>query len=288
VVEPDPDSTGPFHRYNAAERQTYLSPYHLGPDTVDQYIDALRRSDCQWIEGYASATHDIAHMALERGIECPRLRAIITTAEPSSMRLREDVRRAFGCRAHEDYGLVEEACMALECEHGALHAFPDSGYVEILDEDGQPCPPGEFGEIVATSFVRLAQPFVRYHTGDVAAWRAEPCACGRAMPVFESVEGRLDDIVVGADGRRVGRLSTVPKHLEGVVFTQFVQERPGAVLVRVVAEGDLRPDVREELLRRLETRLGSETDIEIEQVDELERTARGKMRAVVSSVAQRL
>jgi len=287
VVVPDPNSKGPFHRYNLVERQTYLSPYHLGPDTVDQYIGALRDSGSVWIEGYASATHDIAHMALERGIACPRLLAIVTTAEPSSERLRHDVRQAFGCQAHEDYGLVEEATMALECREGSLHLFPDAGFAEILDEQNRPCPPGQYGELVATSFVRRSQPFVRYRTGDLVAWSDRPCPCGREMPVLAGIEGRLDDIVIGADGRRVGRLSTVPKHLDGLVFTQFVQDRPGAVLVRVVTEGPLQPEVEQELLNRLHTRLGTETEIEIRRVESVERTARGKFKSVVSSVAQR-
>ncbi|MDX6698502.1 MAG: hypothetical protein QOE65_1899 [Solirubrobacteraceae bacterium] len=287
VVVPDPDSPGPFHRYNRAEKQTYFSPYHLGPETVRAYVDAFWKARPVWVEGYANSVHDLAFLALQQGIECPQLKAIVTTAEPSSERLRADVRRAFGCRATEDYGLVEESAMALECEHGSLHVFPDCGYVEILDPHDRPCPPGEPGELVATSFIREAQPFIRYRTGDMAAWSDAPCPCGRQTPVLAAIEGRLDDVLVGRDGRRLGRLSTVPKHLPGVVFMQFVQERPGAVLVRVVSEGALAAAVTDEVRRRLRTRLGSDLEVDFERVDELERTARGKVRTVVSSVAQR-
>ncbi len=135
--------------------------------------------------------------------------------------------------------MVEESAMALECEAGSLHVFPDCGYVEILDDDDRPCPPGEIGEIVATSFIREAQQFVRYRTGDMAEWSAETCSCGRDTPILASIEGRLDDVLVGRDGRRLGRLSTVPKHLPGIVFMQFVQEEPGQVLVRVVCDDGL-------------------------------------------------
>nr|MDQ6915958.1 hypothetical protein [Actinomycetota bacterium] len=232
--------------------------------------------------------HDLAHIALEQGLECPPLKAVITTAEPSSARLREDVRRAFGCQAFEDYGMLEESCMALECEQGRLHMFPDVGYVEVLDDAGRPCPSGEPGEIVATSFLREAQPFVRYRTGDMGVWaRDQECGCGREMPVVESIEGRLDDVLVGSDGRRLGRLSTIPKNLPGVVLMQFVQDRPGAVLVRVVPEGTLDPAVEDTLRQRLQVRLGADTEVEVRQVTELERTPRGKVRMVVSSVPRR-
>jgi phenylacetate-CoA ligase len=287
VVVADPDSTGPFHRYNRAEKQTYFSPYHLGPETVRAYIDAFWEARPVWVEGYANSMHDLAFLAVQQGIQCPPLKAIVTTSEPSSQRLRADVRRAFGCRATEEYGMVEESATALECEEGALHVFPDCGYVEILDDDDQPCPPGTFGEIVATSFIREAQPFMRYRTGDMAAWADAPCPCGRQTPILATIEGRLDDILVATDGRRLGRLSTVPKHLPGVVFMQFVQEEPGAVLVRVVCEGPLEQSVTGEVRRRLRTRLGSDFEVEFEKVDALERSARGKIRTVVSSVAQR-
>lgn len=288
VVVSDPDSTGPFHRLNLVERQIYFSPYHLSRETFRTYIAALWRHRPEWFDGYATSIHDLAHLALEEDVACPPLRAVITTAEPSSERLREDVRRAFGCAAIEDYGMLEESAMALECENGSLHLFPDVGYVEILDESGNRCAPGEVGEIVATGLLREAQPFLRYRTGDMAAWATEQrCGCGRSMPVLEEVQGRVDDVLVGADGRRLGRLSTVPKHLPGVVLMQFVQEEPGDVLVRVVAEGRLEEAVRDEIERRLVTRLGSGNSIRVEQVDDLERTPRGKVRMVVSSVAQR-
>jgi len=183
--------------------------------------------------------------------------------------------------------MVEESAMALECEEGALHVFPDCGYVEILDDDDRPCPPGEFGEVVATSFIREAQPFLRYRTGDIATWADAPCSCGRQTPILAGIEGRMDDILVGTDGRRLGRLSTVPKHLPGVVFMQFVQDEPGAVLVRVVCEGPLERSVTDEVRGRLVTRLGSNFEVEFEKVDALERSARGKIRTVISSVAQR-
>ena len=287
IVVPDPDSNGPYHRYNAVEKQTYLSPYHLGPRTVSQYVAALRKHRPDWLDGYASSIHDLAFLSLSQGLDPPPLKAVVSCAEPTTERLREDVQAAFGCKATEDYGLVEECCAGLECEHGRMHLFPDAGFVEILDDDGVPCPPGEIGEIVATSFLREAQPFVRYKTGDLAAWGEQDCPCGREMPVIGAIEGRLDDVLVAADGRRLGRLSTVPKHLQGVVLTQFVQERPGHVYVRVVAEGRLRDSVRDELRARLTQRLGSEFEVEISQVDTLERTSRGKIRSVVSSVAQR-
>lgn len=283
-VETDPASDGPFYRYNAAERQIYYSPYHLAPETVGTYVDALWRHRPEWMTGYAGAIHELARLALEQGVRCPPLRAVITSAEPVTPRVRADVERAFGCRVTEEYGLIEGVCYVLECPAGSLHSSPDAGIVEIVDDDGRPCPPGEVGEVVSTGLVHQSQLLVRYRTGDLASWAAGDCACGRATPVLEGIEGRVEDVVIAPDGRRVGRLTSVARDLDGVTAMQFVHERPDALVARVVFEGALPDDVRDEIARRLAERVGASMRVEVEQVERLERTARGKVRGVVNRV----
>ncbi len=285
-VVPQAESDGPFHRYNAAERQVYFSPYHLSARTAPAYVAALWAHRPVWITGYATLISDLARHVLELGLPCPPLRAAITAAEPVPEGARELVLAAFGGRLYEEYGLIEDVCVALECEAGSLHVLPDSGVVEIVRADGTPCAPGEVGEIVGTSLIREAQPFVRYRTGDLGALAAEPCACGRPMPVLSALEGRLDDVVLGSDGRRVSRMSVVPKGLAGIRAAQFVQERPGAVTVRVLADGELPADTVDALRQRIRDRVGSDTDVDVVSVDELERTERGKIRGVISRIGR--
>ncbi|HOW92794.1 MAG TPA: hypothetical protein PK883_10800 [Anaerolineaceae bacterium] len=53
MVEPDPESKGPYYRYNSAERQVYFSPFHLRSDTARFYVEALRKHKIEWMTGYA-------------------------------------------------------------------------------------------------------------------------------------------------------------------------------------------------------------------------------------------
>jgi phenylacetate-coenzyme A ligase PaaK-like adenylate-forming protein len=283
-IDTDPDSLGPYHRYNAAERQIYYSPYHLRSETVATYAEALWTHRPDWMTGYAGAIHEFARLALEQGVPCPRLRAVITSAEPVPPRLREDVFRAFGCQVNEEYGLIEGVCHVLECPAGSLHSSPDAGIVEIVDEQGRPCAPGEVGEIVSTGLVHESHLLIRYRTGDLGSWAAGACECGRATPVLEGVEGRVEDVVMAPDGRRVGRLTSVARDLPGVMAMQFVHDRPDSLIARVVYDGALPPDLRDEIARRLAERVGSSMTVDVEQVDRLERTLRGKVRGVVNRV----
>ena len=40
-AEPDPESKGPFYRYNAVEKQVYFSAFHIKPDNISKYIEAI-------------------------------------------------------------------------------------------------------------------------------------------------------------------------------------------------------------------------------------------------------
>jgi phenylacetate-CoA ligase len=140
------------------------------------------------------------------------------------------------------------------------------------------------GEIVATGLVHESQIYLRYRTGDLASWSDLGCGCGRAMPVLGEIEGRVNDVVVCPDGRRVGRLTSVARELPGIGAMQFVQDRPDRVIARVVADGVLGRDVSLEIERRLVDRLGTDMRIDVEQADSLERTERGKVRGVINTV----
>ncbi|MGH9944057.1 MAG: phenylacetate--CoA ligase family protein, partial [Pyrinomonadaceae bacterium] len=185
MVEPDPESTGPFYRFNLAERQAYLSPFHLRPETAARYVEALRRHGVRWLTGYAVSHSMLAQLILEQGLSAPRMKGVVTQSEKVTPEMRRVLEAAYGCRVYEEYSTVENAIFASECAEGRLHVSPDFSVVEILRPDGAPCEPGEVGEVVTTSLTREYQPLVRYRLGDLAVWDADVCPCGRAMPVIK-------------------------------------------------------------------------------------------------------
>lgn len=284
MAEPNPDSRGPFHRFNLAERQAYLSPFHLRPDSARQYIDALRRHRIEWLTGYAVSHYLLARHVIEQGLAAPPLKAVITTSEKLTHEMRATIERAYGCGVFEEYSTVENVLFASECERGRLHLSPDSAMVEILRPDGSPCDPEEPGEVVATCLLRDHQPLIRYRLGDVAAWDPRPCPCGRAMPVLKEVVGRVEDVVVAPDGRELVRFHGVFVDQPRVREAQVVQERRDRLRINVVAADGFGEADRLEIVRRVHQRVGAEIDVVVACVDHIPRTAAGKFAAVVSLV----
>lgn len=284
LVDPDPESAGPYYRFNAAERQVYFSAFHLRPETAAGYVDALWRHSVQWMTGYAVSYYLLARFILDQGLAVPPLRAVVTTSEKVTSEMRCEIERAFRCRVYEEYSTVENALFASECERGRLHVSPDAGIVEILRPNGSPCGPGEVGEVVATCLNRDYQPFIRYRLGDLAAWSGEPCPCGRAMPVLGEVVGRVEDVVVGPDGRQMVRFHGVFVDQPHVREGQIVQESVRRIRVRVVPEYGFGPSDIRSLVHRVQGRLGPQVEVAVDVVDRIPRTAAGKFQAVVSLV----
>lgn len=284
MVEPDPRSQGPFYRYNAVERQTYLSPFHLSPATASRYVDALWKHDVMWLTGYAFSFYLLGKLILEQNLRVPPLKAIITTSEKVTSGMREVMEKAYSCRVYEEYSTVENAVFASGCEHGRLHVSEDAGIVEILRPDGTPCAPGEVGEVVATCMMRYFQIMIRFRLGDLAAWDDRLCSCGRTTPVLKEVVGRIEDVVVVPDGRQMVRFHGIFVNQPHVREGQIVQEALDNIRVKVVPTDGFGPSDEQEIAARVQQRVGSGVHVTVETVAEISRTSSGKFRAVVSTL----
>lgn len=271
----------PFWRWNSRWKQLYLSSYHVSSATARSYVEALRHSPVQWLTGYGSAIAALAESALAAGVEPQPMKAVIVSGDTLQAGMRTSIEAFFRCKCYDSYGQAEGVAMAMECERGRLHLVPEVGIVEILDEDGQPCEPGAVGEIVATGLVNDGMPLLRYRSGDYASWsREQACPCGLVHPIIEALEGRVDDYLVTADGRRIGRLSTAMKRSPAIHSAQLVQDRPGHAFLLIRPGDGYRAADAKPVVDDIRERIG-DFDLDVIEVTEIPRTKRGKTRLVV-------
>ena len=274
LVTPIERREPPFWVWNAALRQLYLSSYHLAPDLIGTYLDAIAARRLRYLIGYPSSLHTLAVGALQAGRTDVRLTVVIANAEPLYDHQREAISAAFGCPVRETYGMAEAVTAAGECEEGRLHLWPDAGVVEVE------APPGEPGDLIATGLTNPDMPLVRYRVGDRVQLDPGACACGRTLPLLAYVEGRSDDVLYTGDGRRIGRLDPVFKDDSGIAEAQIVQTDLDRVLVRYVPGSATGARSEAVLAARIQERMGPIT-VDFDRVDTIERTSNGKFRAVV-------
>lgn len=276
----------PFWVWNAALNQLYMSSYHLAPDLLPHYLDTLQRYRINYLYGYSSSLYELALEAIRQGRRDLKMKVAITNAEPVFGYQRQAIEEAFQCPLRETYGMAEIVAAASECEHGLLHVWPDVGHVEVVNSGGQDCD-ARTGDLVATGLLNTDMPLIRYRVGDRVTLSSadELCACGRTLPLLASVDGRMDDVLFTADGRRIGRLDPVFKNDLPIREAQIVQEALDCIRVRYVPAAEFTSAAAEALTARLKAYLGN-VRIVLEEVEEVPRTANGKFRAVICELPE--
>ena len=279
LVTPIATRRPPFWVWNQPLRQLYMSSYHLAPDLIPAYLDALSSHRIHYIFGYSSSLYALAQEALRLGRRV-KMAVAITNAEPLFEHQRRAISAAFACPVRETYGMAEIVAAVSECEHGQRHLWPEVGLVEILRGD-RAAAHDEVGDLIATGLLNADMPLIRYRTGDRAA-RATPgrCGCARALPCLARIEGRLDDVVITRDGRCIGRLDPVFKDDLPLREAQIIQEELDHLRVLCVPAPGYTPEVGRSLVQRLRDRVG-DVRVTIECVDRIPRAANGKFRAVI-------
>ena len=110
--------------------------------------------------------------------------------------LGERLAQIWGAAVLGTYASTEMATSFADCAQGTGgHLHPDLVVVEIVDERGNPLPPGTPGEVVATPLQVGGMPLVRFCTGDIATLHADPCPCGRTSPRLGPVIGRKSQML---------------------------------------------------------------------------------------------
>ena len=287
LVAPVERDRPPFWVWNMGLNQLYLSTYHLAPENIAAYVAAIEKHEIRYLLGYPSALYRLARELLDQGLDAPRLQVAIGNAEPLLDHQREAITAAFDCPARETYGMAEIAAAAGDCELGRLHVWPEAGYIEIFaDTAGEVVPVGQSGRLVATGLMNADMPLIRYETGDRATMAVEGCACGRALPVLQAIEGRVDDVVVTRDGRHIGRLDPVFKADLPIVEAQIIQESLDRFRVLYVPTATYTEADGASLVQRIHDRTGDDMRVILEAVEAVPRTANGKFRAVISRVGR--
>jgi len=287
LVVPVTHREPPFWVWNSGLNQLYMSSYHLAPDLLASYLEAISRYRVKYLYGYTSSLYALAQAVIESGRQVSGMAVALTSAEPVYDYQRIAIAKAFNCPVRETYGMAEIVAAASECSAERLHLWPEVGWVEVIENE-QSLPGGSSGELVCTGLMNADMPLIRYRTGDrgALAEKVEPCQCGRSLPIIESVDGRIDDVLYTIDGRRIGRLDPLFKGDLPVQEAQIVQESLDQVRIRYVPASDFRPDHESVIVKRLQARMGR-VKVVMEPMSEVPRGPNGKFRAVISNLSSK-
>jgi len=281
------NAKGPFYRYNMVEKQVYFSAYHINADNAQDYLDGMKKHHVDYMTGYAMSNFILARFIQEKGLKAPTLKAVITSSEKLTQEMRDTFKNVYGCKTYDSYSGLEACGLITECEHGKLHMSPDVGIIELIKEDGEHAQPGEIGEAICTGFLNYDQPLIRYRIGDlIKLSKNQQCECGRNMPIVDEIMGRVEDTVIGIDGREMVRFHGIFINMPKIIEGQIIQHTLNEFEIVLVATDKIEQKEKDELLRRMQSQLGSVT-VKITETNQIPRNQNGKFKAVISHVKRK-
>lgn len=253
---------------------------------LDGQLRWLAAENPDYLLSLATNVHALASRSLELGVRLPGLKHVRTYAEMLRPDARRIVREAWGVEIVDSYSSEELGYIALQCpdcEH--YHVQSESLIVEVLDAEGDPCAPGEVGQLVVSTLHNFAMPLLRYASGDYAEVGA-PCDCGRGLPVLRRIVGRQRNMLARPDGACYWPSfpSEVWREIAPIEQIQLVQRERDSLEVRVVAPRDLTPGETAELFAALTESLDCRYRLTMVRLAEIPRSAGGKYEDFISEV----
>lgn len=247
---------------------------------VERQLDWLLANDPDYLLTHPSNLRGLLLAARERGVTPARLRGLGSFGEQLPADLRALCGEVWGLPLADVYSCEEAGYLALQCPLAPdrYHVQAENVLVEVLDADGEPCPPGACGEVVLTTLHNFAMPLIRYAIGDFAEVGA-PCPCGRGLPVLRRIHGRARNLVRLPDGSRHWPSFPAEDWLAIAPVRQFRlrQSAPERIDVELVAAGALDAAQTRALQAMLRRRLGHPFEVVLHVVADMPRAAGGKL-----------
>ncbi|MEO3430743.1 hypothetical protein AAFN88_17955 [Pelagibius sp. CAU 1746] len=256
---------------------------------LDEQVAWLRRERPDYLISFPSNFMALASYCRDREIGFENLKQVMTVGETVTDDLRRQVSLAWDVPLKDSYSCEEAGYLAVQCPlHETYHVQSENVVLEVVDDEGRPCSPGETGRVLVTCLHNFASPLIRYELGDYAE-AGSACACGRGLPTINRVLGRRRNRMVLPDGRSVfpnfGYHDDYRAITDKVRAFQYVQRSADTIEKRMVVSEPL-TEAEEAAQRALIVKnLGHPFEIVFSYHDRLSERDSGKFEEFVSDMA---
>lgn len=258
--------------------------------SVQQQVDWLLKVQPNYLLTYPSVLTAVAELLERTGQSLTSLweaRSYGEVLEPHARSVCESI---FGTRVVDMYSSQEVGYIALQCPDTTnYHVQSESLLLEVIDDQGRACQPGEVGRVIVTTLHNFAMPLIRYEIGDYAEV-GPPCSCGRTLPVLKRILGRQRGLLVMPDGSRrwpVFDAGERPDELPPFFQFQVIQRSREDVEVLTVRHQPLSPEERNRVERYMVQTLGAPFRVRVTEVPSIPRSPSGKFEDFICEVPPR-
>lgn len=261
--------------YSPLKNEIVISPFRIfANEQIGDICRDIQSFGASFLMGYPSAIRQLAQRVAKNNLSL-RFQQVVFYAENYEESDVELVREVFGCECGSYYGHTERAVFA-EIHQGNCTFNDAYGYTELLPTET----PNEF-QIVCTGFISRKMPLIRYATddriivGDDGKWNL--------------VGHKQSEVcLIAKNGARIfkGAMTLHVEELKSISRYQYFQDAPGRATLKLMAEQALSNEEMSHLRKYLDRRTEGLLEVDIEYVDNLELTARGKERWAICTIPQ--
>lgn len=170
-----------------------------GQNSLESQAEMIKLMQPTFIVGVPSFLKKLGIYLAKTGVDPQKtgITGLVCIGEPlrnielQLLKTGHDLKKIWDVNLFSTYASTETVTTFCECgQQQGGHLHPDLAVAEIIDESGNPLPPGRTGEVVITPLSVEGMPLVRYKTGDISFLINKPCKCGRFTPRLGPVLGR--------------------------------------------------------------------------------------------------
>jgi len=261
-----------------------FNSFSMAKPRQKRLVKMWRKFKPQWVEAYVQSIEEFAKYVEKSDIPLPPPRGILTTAGNLLPATEKLISRVFGCPVYNRYGTREVGDAACTKPSGhELSLSTWNHFVEILDEELEPCSSNKPGTLYITTLNNYSMPLIRYNIGDLGT-------SSKKWGYLASVQGRQTSFFINHKGEKIfsGFFRHILFYMSWIIKYQVIQESLTLIIYKIVTEKNITPpaaDLRQ-IKQKIKKIMGRQCRVRFRFTNHIPTSASGKYLFTISKVNQ--
>ncbi|MFW9989148.1 MAG: phenylacetate--CoA ligase family protein [Candidatus Odinarchaeota archaeon] len=266
-----------FNKY--IENALVVNAFDLGEHTFPRYFKKIQKKQPKLLESYTSAAYAFSILLNKKNLSLNIPSTIVSGETLYDFQIKL-IKESLNTELYNRYGCREFGNIAQECsKHKGMHIYQEEFIIEILDENNNPVKEGEKGKIVVTALDNYSMPFIRYQIDDIGVISTKDCTCGRNLRMFESIQGRVTDMIYSPSGKHISLyfFALIFQELSDYIseFQVLQKKKSDELILRVIPTKKFNDTIKSRIINQV-MKMDDSFMISVDKVDEIKPEPFGK------------